>query len=168
MDKQKIAKELVKLARELVAASENILDKKYPQYGALIDALRSEERDEIDKVLLSVGVDRQDAAQIAARVLTKRMTIRRAIETSSSFEYSGEKIIESLKRVKVAKDLMSVDVKQVSGRKRDISNFIDENKEDFDFDVYAIAKIKIMGPVSDTKWMDMSIKDLEAIVKVLK
>jgi len=103
MDKEMIAKELVAVAKELTAR-ENILDKEYPQYS-LSEAQRSDERDEIEKALFGVGVDRQDAAQIVARVLTKRMTIRRAIETSSSFEYSGEDMIDSLKRVKVSTEL---------------------------------------------------------------
>ena len=72
--------------------------------------------------------------------------------------------------VKLAKELTSGENedKKTSGRKKDILRFIKENEEDLRGDKFALARMKILGPKTDTVHMNVSIADLEAIARVLK
>ena len=52
--------------------------------------------------------------------------------------------------------------------RKEILNFVDENRDTIETDEYEFAKVKFMGPDGDTRWMNISIEDLERIAKVLR
>jgi hypothetical protein len=52
--------------------------------------------------------------------------------------------------------------------KKSIGRFIDKNAEAIERDEYGFARIKIEGPVEPTKWMNVSLDNLERIAKAVR
>lgn len=71
--------------------------------------------------------------------------------------------------LKLAKELVSVDQdKQKSGNKRVVEKFLKENEKTLREDEYASASFKLTGQDGDSKWTNLTVADLKAIIKVLK
>ncbi len=79
-------------------------------------------------------------------------------------------------RQKVAQELVAVareltaetSEKRVSGLRKRILDFIKRNRDTIESDEYSFARIKLFGPDEDSRHMNISLADLEAIAKVLK
>ena len=69
----------------------------------------------------------------------------------------NQKVAEEL--VKIAKDI-------TAGNR--IQDFIDDNEEAIENEEYAIPKIKLFGPTRDSKHMNVTLKQLKAIAKIVK
>lgn len=72
--------------------------------------------------------------------------------------------------VRLAKTLVAGENEdnKTSGLKKRIEAFVKDNKEALKDDEYEYARIKLFGPKGDTKFINVSIADLEAMAKVLK
>jgi hypothetical protein len=109
MDREKVARELLRLAKDLTAGR-NILDKKYPRYRSLSDAASSDDYAEIRKLLDDVGLG-SDTGLFGAIILTRGATLREVIE----HEYEGygddyvEELLNKIKRSRYAKNLTASD-----------------------------------------------------------
>jgi len=81
-----------------------------------------------------------------------------------------DRIAVANKLVSLAKTLVAGENEdnKTSGLKKRIEVFIKDNKEALKDDEYEYARIKLFGPKGDTKFMNVSIADLEAMAKVLK